>query len=123
MLGFYSIYYTTKKNKLKTDHLLILYFIVISAIFSSNAYHLFNITVTFLVAIIFLNYRKIYKKTKSENTKILASAFFILFVSYLIMTFAKINTNIYVAANILQLVAYVVLLYIIIKIYKHGKKK
>jgi hypothetical protein len=123
MLGFYLLYYTTRKNKSGVEHLLILYFIVISAIFISNVYYLFNITVSVLLAIIFASYLQVYRKTKTENTKILSLAFLILLVSYLVMTFSRMNSGIYIAANILQLISYSILLYIIIKIYKHNENR
>ncbi len=123
MLGFYFIYYTTKRNKSGIEHLLIGYFIIIAAIFTDNANHLFNITVTLLVAIIFFNYIQIYKKTKHGNTKILSFAFLLVLISYLIMIFATINGTIYVVANLIQLAAFIIFLYLIIRIYKYGNKK
>jgi len=123
MLGFYFLYYITKKNKSRTEHFLILYFIVISAIFTDNAYYLFNITVTLLLAMIFANYFKVYKKTKSENTKILTLGFFMLLISYMLMIFSKIDSNIYILANILQLISYGIFLYIIVRIYKYNENR
>ncbi|MEK6820346.1 MAG: hypothetical protein AABX71_01425 [Nanoarchaeota archaeon] len=123
MLGFYFLYYTTKKNKSKSEHLLVLYFIAISAIFTNDMQYLFNITVTIFLVFIFVNYLKIYRKTRAENTKTLATGFFLLLISYIVMSFSRIDSNIYITANLLQLASYIVFLYIIIKIYKHGKKK
>lgn len=122
MLGLYFIYYSTKKRKHELEHLLILYFITITAVFAGGVDYIFNITITVLLALIFVNYNSIYRRTKSENTKILSYGFFILLISYLLITLSKISSNIYVFANLLQLVSYMIFLYIIIKIYKHRKK-
>jgi len=123
MLGFYLLYYTSKKKKSEFDFLMIIYFIVVSAIFSENVYYLFHTTVSLIVLAVFVNYSKLYIKTKSENTKILAVSFFVLLISHIMMVFSSINTSIYIGANFLQLAAYILLLMIIIRIYKHGKKK
>lgn len=123
MLGFYFIYYITKKHKSELEHLLIIYFIVVIAILAGNINYVFNITITVLIALIFVNYNSLYKRTKSRNTKILAYGFFILLISYLITTLSKISSHIYVFANLLQLFSYTIFLYIIIRIYKHGEKK
>ena len=122
MLGFYFIYYITKKHKSELEHLLIIYFIAITAIISGSIDYIFNITITVLLALIFVNYNSVYKKTESKNTKILAYGFFILLVSYLLITLSKISSQIYVFANLLQLLSYMIFLYIIIKIYKHREK-
>ena len=123
MLGFYFVYYSTKKHKHELEHLLVLYFITITSIFASGVDYIFNITVTVLLALIFVNYNSIYRKTKSKNTKILAYGFFILLISYLLITLSKISSNIYIFANLLQLISYTLFLYLIIKIYKHDEDK
>lgn len=123
MLGFYLIYYTTKKEKSRSEHLLIIYFIMILTFFTSKAYHIFNITITIFLFIIVIRYIKLYLANKSQNTKILSYSFFILLISYIIMVFAEMNSNLYLAANMLQLVSYILFLCIILRIYKYGKKK
>lgn len=122
MLGFYFLYYTTKKDKNKADNVLMLFLILVIAIITGSAYHFFHMVVAMFVALTFLNYSRIYKDTKSKNTRVLTIAFLILLISYITMIFVTVNSTIYILSNILQLAAYVSLLYLIIRIYRHGKR-
>jgi len=133
MLGFYLIYFTTKREKTRLEHLLIIYFIFILTLFTNESYHIFNIgiwayhifnfTIAVFIFIIVINYIRLYQERKSGNTKILIYSFFLLLISYITIIFARKEGNIYIAANTLQLISYVLFLTIIIRIYKHGKKK
>jgi len=121
MLGFYFIYYINKKKKSRIEHLIMIYFILIAAIFTSNAYGVFHMTVTVFLAVIFAHYWKVYKKTKSENTHLLAAAFLVLVVSNVIMIFSRLNAGAYLVANLMELGSYILFLFVIIRIYKHGR--
>lgn len=124
LLGFYSLYYTTRKKHSWFNLIAVLYFIVISALFTDLTYYLFNITITILVAIMLIYYLNNYKERGSGNARTLSWAFSILVISYATMIFAKINSNAYIVANLFQLASYILLLYLIISIYKqNGKKK
>ena len=121
LLGFYLIYYTVKKSKSAWEHLLILYFIIISAILTTNASYIFNITLALLLTIIYINYQSIYRETKARNTQILSIGFLILIASHLMFIFSRLSPVIYIIGDFLQLLAYIVFLYVIIKIYEHIK--
>lgn len=122
MLGFYFIYYVTKKGRNRIEHFLILYFILIISIFTHYATFVFHLTVTFILLLVLVNYFEIYKENKSQNTKSLIGVFLVLFFSHFLMIFSF-NYIIIVFANLLQLISYLLLLVIIIRIYQHGKKK
>lgn len=113
--GLYAIYRIPLKRKLERDSLLAICFIIISALFSSAFYYLFHLTAFILLLLIINNYWQIYIKNKSENTKILIAAFSLLALSQLIFILSKLNVC-YVTAQILQLVSYLILLFLIIRI-------
>ena len=122
LLGFYVMYKLPLKKSSSSDNLLMLYFIFISVVFSTSAYYIFHITASLLLLFIINNYYHVYKKNKSINTKILASAFCILFLSQFIFILSKLQTF-YVLANIVELASYLTLLFLIARIeYGHSKK-
>jgi uncharacterized membrane protein YwzB len=86
------------------------------------SHYFFNITAIFILTLIIRNYNKLYKKNKSSNTKILLFAFSLLLLSHLIFIPARVGV-LFVAANFISLISYVVLLFLMIRILEHGKKK
>ncbi len=122
LLGLYVIYRLPRKRKSYGDYFLILYFIIISALISKQFFYVFHLTALFFLVFIAGNYYEIYKKNKSTNTLILISAFGILALSQLIFVLSNIET-IFVAGNIVELIGYVILLILIIRIFQYGKKK
>lgn len=122
LLGLYLIYRLPRKNKSNIDYLIVLYFIIISILGSENFFYLFHLTALILLAMIVKNYYKLYKKNKFNNTLILTISFTLLGLSQLIFILSEID-NIFVLANIVELISYGFLLGLIIKILENGKKK
>lgn len=122
LLGLYIIYKIPSKKGTKEDYIIGICFILISAAFSQVFYHVFHLTVLVLLGLIIYNYSKVYKKTKLKNTKMLLIAFWILGISHLLLCLSKLQ-GIYVFGQALQLVSYITLLILIIRIRKHGKEK
>ncbi len=122
LCGLYTIYKISYKKGSPGDFFLAFYFIIVSALFSSTFYYLFHITALILLILIIANYSNIYKKNKSENTRTLIIAFIMLVLSQMIFIMSKVGI-LYVSAQLLQLVSYIILLFLIIKIQKYGKKK
>lgn len=122
LCGLYIIYRLPREKKSIGDYLLVVYFILISAIIGSEFYYVFHLTSLFLLTMIVSNYYEIYKKNNFTNTKILIGAFSLLAVSQMIFILSKIDI-LFVLASILELISYVVLLFLVIKILKYGKKK
>lgn len=122
--GLYIIYRLPIIKKTSKDLFLALflslYFIIISALFSSKAYYLFYATALILLFLIIKNYYLIYEKNKIANTKILITAFSILAISQIIFIFSKIGV-LYVAARILELASYLTFLALITRILKYKK--
>lgn len=119
LLGLYIIYRLPMKKKSAGEIFLAMYFILISALFSSSIFFLFHITTLVLLVMIIANYYEIYKKNKLETTKILLVAFSILALAHFIFTFSGMEVF-FAVANVFELISYVILLVLIIKLLKHG---
>ena len=122
LLGLYIIYRISSERKSFDDVLLIIYFLVISSFFGITIGYIFHLTALILLISIIINYSKICCQNKSKNTQILISAFVILTVSHVILMFSS-SGNWYVFGQLIQLVSYLILLFLIIRILKHGKRE
>lgn len=122
LLGIYIIYRLPQKKKSVTDFFLVLYFILLSVFISDELYYLFHLTALFLFSLVAYNYKALYKKNKFSNTKILFVSFTLLAISQLLFIFYQIGI-VNVFADIIQLISYIILLILIIKITKHGNEK
>ena len=122
LLGLYIIYRLPRKKKSSGDLALGLYFIIISAIISKQVYYLFHLTALVILALIISNYYKLYRKNKFVNTQILILAFGLLALSQLIFILSTLG-SFFVLANIVELISYITLLILIIRILQHGTKK
>ncbi len=122
LLGFYVIYRLPRHKKSILDSFVIIYFIIISALLDKGVFYLFHLTALVLLVLIFDNYHALYKKNKFVNTKILLIAFGILALSQLIFILSNVEIM-FVLGNIVELISYIILLILIIRILKHGKKK
>ena len=116
LLGFFIIYKIFNKSK-KGDLFIVIYFIVLSALISSMIYHLYHLSLIMVLILIISNYYELYKKNNSENTRILIYAFSILLLSNCIFMFSGIS-SLFVLADVLELVSYIILLLLIIRILK-----
>ncbi len=130
LIGFYFLYYASKKEhkiqkfdkSSRWNHLLIVYLLIALAILTSNAFQFFAITIALLSIIIFFNYNRVYRETGSKNSLVLAISFIILFISYMILAFIAMSPLTYILANVLQLVAFIMLLYLMVCIFYHGRQ-
>jgi len=124
LAGLYIIYRLPQKKLYIGDYALVLYFILLSTILSAYGgfFYLFHLTAFVLLLLIINNYCKIYKKNKFANTKILITVFSVLALAQLIYVFSTIDI-LFAVASVVELVSYVILLFLIVKILKHGEKK
>ncbi len=122
LAGLYVIYRLPRKNKSSGDIFFAIYLILISALLFKSVYYLFHLTALVLLVMIVRNYWNIYKKSKYQNTFVLIAAFSILALSQLIYLLSSIELM-FVVANIVELISYLILLILIIRILQHGKKK
>ncbi|GIU68600.1 MAG: hypothetical protein KatS3mg001_450 [Candidatus Pacearchaeota archaeon] len=122
LAGLFLIYRLPRKQKMLEDYFLIFYFILISALLSKEFYYIYHITSFVLISLIIRNYYEIYSKNRFYNTKILILAFSILALSQLIFIFSVIDI-LFVVGGLVELVSYLIFLFLILKILDHGKEK
>lgn len=121
LMGLYIIYRLHYKRSSIGDSALFIYFILLSALLSTEIYYLFHLTALFILLMITRNYYLIYKENHFPNTKILMTVFSILALSQLLFIFS--NEILQATANVVELISYTLLLFLNIKIRKDGKKK
>ena len=121
LLGLYVLY-KLPLEKISGEFFLYVYFITIISIMSQSFYYIYNFTALIIIIFIINKYYKIYLKEKIRNTKILVLAFAILGVAQIIFLFSKLAV-VYVAGQTMQLIAYIALLMLIIRIIQDGKKE
>ena len=124
LAGFFIIHRLPRKKIFVGDYALVLYFILLSAILGvyGGFFYFFHLTAFVLLILIVNNYYKIYKKNGFVNTKILITAFSILALAQLIYVLSKIGV-LFAVANTIELISYVILLFLIVRILKYGEKK
>lgn len=124
LVGLFIIYRLPQKKLYIGDYVLVLYFILFSAVLSAyeGFFYLFNLTAFVLLILIINNYCRIYKKNKFLNTKILITVFSLLALAHLFYVFSKIEI-LCAIANVIELISYLILLFLIVRILKHGEKK
>ncbi len=121
LIGLYVIYKIPSHKKVKDlfpmDYLLILLALVGLAVLSIIAYWVFHLAVILFLALITSNYLKVYKENKSRNTRILIIAFALLALAHLIYFMSPFSI-LYVLANLIELVSYLILLFLIIRLLR-----
>jgi hypothetical protein len=124
LTGLFIIYRLPRKKIFAGDYALVLYFILLSVILNvySGFFYLFYLTAFVLLVLIVNKYYKIYKKNGFVNTKIFIIAFSILAFAQLVYVLSKVGV-LFAVANIIELISYVILLFLIVRILKHGEKK
>ncbi|MBI2101232.1 hypothetical protein HYT53_01350 [Candidatus Woesearchaeota archaeon] len=122
--GFYALYSVHEKQS-KLSIFLMLYFMAIATYFSLSpfSYYVFYFASFILLSSITMHYYKRYKKNKYSATKFLAVSFGIIAISQIFFMFVGINLNIYVVAEIIQLIGYITLLAAFVMVLKHGREK
>lgn len=122
LLGFYIIYRLPRDRKSVMDYVFILYFILISAIINQSFYYIFHATAFIMMIAIVEKYYLVYKKNQFFNTSILVIAFSGLALSQLIFALSSIDI-LFAVANVVELISYMVLLFLVIRILQYGKEK
>ena len=123
LLGLYMLYSIYQKNQSKSNILIISYLIIISTYFSQSAYYIFHVTSLILLLLITAQYYKNYTRNKNPTTKLLATSFVMITISQIFFMFVEINNLLYVVAELIQLLGYVILLFTFIKVLQNAKKK
>lgn len=121
LLGLYVIY-KLPLERVSGEFFLYVYFITIISVMSQPYYYVYHFTTLIILVFIINKYYKVYLKEKIINTKILAGVFVILAAAQLTFLFSKLS-YLYAIGQSIQLVGYITLLMLIIKIIKDGKKE
>ena len=122
LIGLYVIYRLPQKERSIKDLLLILYFILLSIFLSQEIYYIFHISALVLFLLVSHSYYIIYRKNKFRNTGILSGSFLMLAVSQLLFIISQASVTT-VIGDLIELISYITLLILIIRILKHGTKK
>lgn len=122
LLGLYVIYKLPMEESRWGDFSLVSFFIIMISFLSKDMTYLFTLTSFVLLIMIIKNYYLVYYRKKSLNTLVLVAGFSILALSNLILLFSW-SESMYVFGNFVELVSYIILLILIIRILKHGSKK
>ena len=122
LLGLYYLYSTYQKEQSKSSIFLIGYFILITTYFSHLDYYIFHITALILLSLITTLYVKKYGINKYKNTMLLAYSFGIIALSQIFFIFTTIGKLFYVIGEIVQLGGYALLLLVLRRAIKYGKK-
>ncbi|MDO8528519.1 MAG: hypothetical protein Q7S06_01345 [Nanoarchaeota archaeon] len=124
LLGLYIIYKLPLEKEHKKDFFLTLFFITVVSVMSKDLTYLFRLTSLILLLFITRNYYVVYTLNKSKKTLLLVLAFGILAASQVMFILASPGSLIAVVANIWELISYIILLTLIIRIiHHHGTKK
>ena len=123
LLGLYILCLIYQKNQSKYNIFLMVFFIMISTYSSESAYYIFHLTALVLLSLITIQYYENYKKNKLFNSKMLTNSFAIIGLSQILFIFVQLNKEFYVAAEIIQLVGYLILLTTFVKVLWNAKKK
>jgi len=121
LLGLYIIYRLPLK-RISGDFALVVYSIFVISLLSHNFYYLYHFTALIFLALVTRNYLKIYRKNKLPNTGIFIVALSLLGLSQVMFILSKVS-YMYVSAQIVQLISYITLLILIMRISKNGTKK
>jgi hypothetical protein len=122
LLGLYALYSIYNEHT-RSQTYLTAFLLAVIAVFTHSNYYIFHITSFILVALIAWKYLQNYRKSKSQPAKLLAASFGILTLSHLLFCFIMASQLLYVAAEIIQLIGFLLLLITFIKVLKDGKKK
>ncbi len=123
LTGLYMLICINHKQFLKSNVIIILFSFFMITYFSHNSYFVFHLTAMLLLLIVAYHYYLTYRSKKKLNTMLLVISFIIIALSQLIFMFETIRPIYYVAAELIQLFGYSLLLLTFILILKNGKKK
>jgi hypothetical protein len=123
LFGFYLLYALASKDSLSMNYIIIAYLLVISTYFSRFNYSIFYLTTLLFVAALSRRYFMSFKEFKYRNTLLLCYSFSIIGISQFIFIFTVHSRMLYVAAEILQVIGYLFLLYTFLMVLKNARQK
>lgn len=122
LFGLFILYMIYLKPD-RSTMLLVSYMILISTYFSSSSYFIFHLTALILLIIITAHYWRNYRRVRHSTNRWLFHSFSLITFSQVVFVFVKINSVLYVIAEIVQLMGYFGLLVTFMKVLRDGKKE
>ncbi|MFH0870324.1 MAG: hypothetical protein V1866_04685 [archaeon] len=123
LFGFYLLYALSSKDRLSMNYVIIAYFILVTTYFTRFNYFLIYLTAFVFLMSLTRRYLVSYLETKYRNTLMLTISFALISISQLAFIFTISNHALYVAAEVIQLVGYLFLLYTFVMVLRNARKK
>ncbi|MCF7865895.1 hypothetical protein K9L67_04075 [Candidatus Woesearchaeota archaeon] len=123
LVGLFMLLYVYQKEKSMVMLFLVFYLIVISLFLTSSAYYVLHLSALIISVLITIQFFMNYKKNKLKSTKYLYLSFIVYSLSHVFFLLSYFSTFFYFLAELIQLVAFIGLLYTFISVLNHGKKK
>ena len=123
LFGFYLLFRIyCEKHSWYLDALMI-YLIIIAMYFTSHAYYIFHLTTFLLILPLVWRYVTNYRKTRDRAGQLIAWSFAIIAVSQIAFVLLSLDKIVYVLAEGIQFIGYVLLLLSFLMVRRYGKKK
>ncbi len=122
LIGLYILYEIYQKDHPPARIGLTFLLMAVAIYFSAFPYIVFNMIAAGLLFLITGHYYNIYKNNNHGATKVLAISFGILTLSHLMLLFANVQSLLYVIAEVIRLLGYLLLSITIAMVLKDGKK-
>jgi len=123
LFGFYLLYSLYYKKQQKSTILFMIYFIIISTLFTPLQYYLFHSTAFLFLAFLIAKYYQNCCLAQDLPSKVLVVSFGTIALSQILYIFIEWNQLWYVLGEIIQLVGYGLLLVTFLLVLHYGKKK
>jgi hypothetical protein len=114
--------YVMYQGPSRMNHVLIAFLLFVTTYFSRSSYSVYHLTALMLTGFIMYTYFLMYQRNKHPVTRLLFVSFFILAWSRLFYLLVSVKSAFYVVAEVLQLMAFILLLYTFMGVVRHGKK-
>lgn len=110
LLGLLGLFYIYQKPHDRRPWYLMIFFIIIIALYSTELYFIFHLTAAILLFFLFEHATDNYKKNKTKSTLLITIAFLALLISRIFFMFVSLNDKAYVIAEIVQLIGFLAIL-------------
>ena len=113
LLGLFGLYYLICRCQDKKTIPIVVFLLILTTIFSNIQYFAFHLTAAVILSLIVYQYYQNYKAMKKKKMTFQNPliAFSVLLISQLIFALLFLNPKVYVVAEIVQLVGFLLLLY------------
>jgi len=125
LFALLGIYWIISKSQDIEHRGLFIYMLLIITLFSFNTYYVFHLTAAIMLLFIVKHFKNIcQRKGALINAHLNFLAFALILLSQLVFIFIFLNNAIYVVAEVVQLLGFIIfLINILLLVFRHGKKK